>query len=223
MSMHGAKHALLQQFALVAKTLSHPDRLEILEHLAQRERSVEALARRVGSPLANVSHHLQLLRRAGLVTTQRSGKFIFYALAGDSVLTLLAALRRVAETGLAEVERIRGSYFTDRDSLEPVSHRQLMERLRAGTVILLDVRPADEYAAGHLPGALNVPLDLLESRIADLDPSRDVVAYCRGAYCILAFEAVAALRERGFRARRLADGLPEWKAAGLPVESEARR
>ena len=220
MSTQSPKQALLAQFALVAKTLSHPDRLELLEHLAQGERSVEALAQRVGLAMANASHHLQQLRRAGLVTTRREGKFIFYALADDSVLALLAALRRVAETGLAEVDRIIGDYFARRDSLEPVSRTDLMERMRTGAVTVLDTRPADEYAAGHLPGALNVPPEALESRLAEFDPGQEIVAYCRGPYCVLSFEAVAELRKRGFKVRRLEDGLPEWKAAGLPVEVE---
>lgn len=220
MSTNSPKHALLAQFALVAKTLSHPDRLEILEHLAQGERSVEALARRVGLPIANASHHLQQLRRAGLVRTRREGKFVFYAIADDSVLALISALRRVAESGLAEVDRILGAWFADRDSLEPVSREELMARMRDGGVTVLDVRPEDEYAAGHVPGALNVPIEALESRLADLDPRQEIVAYCRGPYCVFSFEAVAALRARGFQVRRLEDGLPEWKAAGLPVEAE---
>ncbi|PQO23920.1 ArsR family transcriptional regulator [Rhodobacteraceae bacterium WD3A24] len=220
MSTNSPKHALLAQFALVAKTLSHPDRLEILEHLAQGERSVEALARRVGLPMANASHHLQQLRRAGLVRTRREGKFIFYAIADDSVLALMSALRRVAESGLAEVDRILGAWFADRDSLEPVSREELMARMREGGVTVLDVRPEDEYAAGHVPGALNVPIEALESRLADLDPHHEIVAYCRGPYCVFSFEAVAALRARGFQVRRLEDGLPEWKAAGLPVEAD---
>jgi rhodanese-related sulfurtransferase/DNA-binding transcriptional ArsR family regulator len=218
MPARSPKQALLAQFALVAKTLSHPDRLELLEHLAQGERSVEALAQRAGLVMANASHHLQQLRRAGLVTTRREGKFIFYALADDSVLALMAALRRVAETGLAEVDRIVGDFFASRDSLEPVSRAELMERMRAGTVTVLDTRPADEYAAGHLPGALNLPPEALETCLAEFDPGQEIVAYCRGPYCVLSFEAVAELRKRGFKVRRLEDGLPEWKAAGLPVE-----
>jgi rhodanese-related sulfurtransferase/DNA-binding transcriptional ArsR family regulator len=218
MPARSPKQALLAQFALVAKTLSHPDRLELLEHLAQGERSVEALAQRAGLVMANASHHLQQLRRAGLVTTRREGKFIFYALADDSVLALMTALRRVAETGLAEVDRIVGDFFASRDSLEPVSRAELMERMRAGTVTVLDTRPADEYAAGHLPGALNLPPEALETCLAEFDPGQEIVAYCRGPYCVLSFEAVAELRKRGFKVRRLEDGLPEWKAAGLPVE-----
>ena len=223
MSSHSPKQALFQQFALVAKTLSHADRLELLEHLAQGERSVDALAQRVNLPTANTSHHLQQLRRAGLVTTRREGKFVFYALADDSVLALLAALRRVAEAGLAEVDRIVGDYFAGRDDLEPVSKVQLLQRMRAGAVTVLDVRPADEYAAGHLPGALNLPIEALTERLAELDPEQEIVAYCRGPYCVFSYEAVAELRRRGFKVRRLKDGLPEWRAAGLPVETEPQR
>jgi len=218
MSSESPKHALFIQFALVAKTLGHPDRLELLEQLGQGERSVEALAQRVGLSIANASQHLQQLRRAGLVASRRDGKFVLYRIADDTVVSLLVALRQVAERGLAEVERIVRSYFLDRDSMEPVSREELLERSRDGLVTVLDVRPADEFAAGHLPGAVNIPLSELDSRVAELDPAQDIVAYCRGAYCVLSFEAVAALRARGFKVRRLEDGLPEWKASGLPVE-----
>lgn len=222
MSTQPPKQALMAQFALVAKTLSHPDRLELLEHLAQGERSVEALAHRVGMAMANVSHHLQQLRRAGLVSTRREGKFIFYALTDDSVLELMAALRHVAEKRLAEVDRIVEDYFSGRDNLEPVSRTDLLERMRAGSVTVLDVRPPDEYAVGHLPGAVNLQLEDLEMRLAEFDPEQEIVAYCRGPYCVLSFEAVAELRKRGFKVRRLEDGLPEWRAAGLPVKVAAQ-
>jgi rhodanese-related sulfurtransferase/DNA-binding transcriptional ArsR family regulator len=218
MSSESPKHALFVQFALVAKTLGHPDRLELLEHLGQGERSVDALAQRAGLSIANASQHLQQLRRAGLVASRRDGKFVLYRIADDAVVSLLAALRQVAERGLAEVERIVRSYFAGRDSMEPVSREELLDRTRAGLVTVLDVRPADEFAAGHLPGAVNIPLIELETRVAELDPAHEIVAYCRGAYCVLSFEAVAALRARGFKVRRLEDGLPEWKASGLPVE-----
>jgi rhodanese-related sulfurtransferase/DNA-binding transcriptional ArsR family regulator len=218
MSSESPKHALFVQFALVAKTLGHPDRLELLEHLGQGERSVDALAQRAGLSIANASQHLQQLRRAGLVASRRDGKFVLYRIADDAVVSLLAALRQVAEHGLAEVERIVRSYFAGRDSMEPVSREELLDRTRAGLVTVLDVRPADEFAAGHLPGAVNIPLIELETRMAELDPAHEIVAYCRGAYCVLSFEAVAALRARGFKVRRLEDGLPEWKASGLPVE-----
>jgi ArsR family transcriptional regulator len=215
------KQALFAEFASVARALGHPHRLEILEHLAQGERGVEALADRTGLSVANASQHLQQLRRAGLVAARRDGKFVLCHLADDGVLQLLSALRHVAERNLAEVDSIVRGYFADRDNLEPVSPGELLGRLREGAVTVLDVRPADEFAMGHLPGAVSMPLDQLEARLAELDPTQDVVAYCRGPYCVLSFEAVAALRARGFKAHRLEDGLPEWRAAGLPVEAAA--
>jgi rhodanese-related sulfurtransferase/DNA-binding transcriptional ArsR family regulator len=215
------KLALFAQFATVAKSLGHPHRLELLEQLAQGERTVEILADRTGLSIANTSQHLQQMRRAGLVTNRRDGKFVFYQLADDSVLSLLAALRTIAERNLAEVERVVRSYFEDRDSLEAVSRDELLSRSRTGTVTILDVRPEDEFALGHLPGAVNIPLRALERRLSELDPSKEIVAYCRGPYCVLSYEAVAALRKRGFTARRLEDGLPEWRAAGLTVVTGA--
>ena len=217
MSSQGPKQALFAQFAAVAKTLGHAHRLELLEQLAQGERSVEVLAQRTGLSIANASQHLQHLRRAGLVASRRDGKFVYYRLADDAVLDLLAALRRIAERNIAEVERVIRSYFDKRDSLEAVSREELVERSRAGTVTILDVRPEDEFALGHLPSALNIPLRELEARLGEIDPKQEIVAYCRGPYCVLSYEAVAALRARGFKVRRLEDGLPEWRAAGLPV------
>lgn len=215
----GPKQAIFAEFATVARALGHSHRLEILEHLAQGERGVEALSRRIGLSIANTSQHLQQLRRAGLVSPRRDGKFVLYSLADDTVLGLLSSLRQVAERNVAEVDRIVRGYFADRDNLEPVSREELLERSREGLVTVLDVRPRDEFALGHLPGAVNIPLDDLEARLADLDPGQEIVAYCRGTYCVLSFEAVAELRRRGFRVRRLEDGYPEWKAAGLPVEN----
>lgn len=215
MSM-GPKQAILAEFAGVARALGHAHRLELLEHLGQGERGVDALAARVGLSLANASQHLQQLRRAGLVANRRDGKFIYYRLVDDGVTDLLTALRHQAERNLAEVDRIRRGYFAERDSFEPVSREDLLERVEAGLVTMLDVRPQDEFGQGHLPGALNIPLGELQDRLAELDPDREVIAYCRGAYCVFAFEAVAALRAQGRKARRLVDGFPEWKAAGLP-------
>ena len=217
MSSQGPKHALFAQFAIVAKTLGHAHRLELLEQLAQGERSVEVLAQSTGLSVANASQHLQHMLRAGLVGNRRDGKFIYYRLADDAVLDLLAALRGIAERNLAEVERLVRGYFHDRDDLEPVSRKELRRRLREGGVTVLDVRPEDEFALGHLPGALNIPLRALKARLSELNPSQEIVAYCRGPYCVLSYEAVAALRARGFKVRRLEDGLPEWRAAGLPV------
>ena len=157
------------------------------------------------------------MRRGGLVAARRDGKFVFYRLADDAVLDLVAALRRVAERQSAEVERVVRSYFSNRDALEPVTRAELMGRLRDGVVTVLDVRPQDEFVLGHLPGAINVPLAELEKRLSALDPVHEIVAYCRGPYCVLSYEAVAHLRTRGFKVRRLEDGFPEWRAAGLPV------
>jgi len=215
------KLALFEQFAEVAKTLGSAHRLDLLEHVAQGERSVETLAQRTGLSIANASQHLQQLRRVGLVAARRDGKFIYYRLADSAVLDLVAALHRIAERNIADVEQILRSYFRDRDSLEPVSRKELQQRLRKRAVTVLDVRPEDELALGHVPGALNIPLGALKKRISELDPSVEIVAYCRGPYCVLSFEAVALLRERGFNVRRLEDGIPEWRAAGLPVETGA--
>jgi ArsR family transcriptional regulator len=223
MSSQGPKGALFVQFAAVAKSLGHAHRLELLEQIAQGERTVEVLAQRTGLSTANASQHLQQMRRAGMLTTRRDGKFVYYRLVDDAVLDLLAALRRIAERNSAEVERVIRTYFHDRDSLEAVSRDELLQQTRAGLVTVLDVRPPDEFALGHLPGAVNIPLRELEARLADLHPSQEIVAYCRGPYCVLSYEAVAALRTKGFKARRLEDGFPEWRAAGLPIEISLSR
>ncbi len=217
MSTLSPKLALFAEFAAVAKSLAHAHRLELLEQLAQGERSVEVLADRASLSIANASQHLQQLRRAGMVANRRDGKFVYYRLADDAVLDLLAALRRIAERNIAEVDRLVRSYFDERDGLEAVSREELLERSRSGTVTILDVRPEDEFALGHLPDALNIPLRELEIRLGEIDPRQEIVAYCRGPYCVLSYEAVAQLRARGFKVRRLEDGLPEWRAAGLPV------
>src|SRR5262249_36833399 len=217
MSSRSPKLALFAEFAAVAKSLAHAHRLELLEQLAQGERSVEVLAERTGLSVANASQHLQQMRRVGIAAARREGKFVFYKLADEAVLNLLAGLRRIAERNVAEVDRVIRSYFNDRDSLEPVSREELLAKSRAGAVTVLDVRPSDEFALGHLPGAVNLPLRELEVRLAEIDPAQEIVAYCRGPYCVLSYEVVAALRARGFKARRLEDGLPEWRAAGLPV------
>ena len=223
MSSESPKRTLFLQFASVAKAVAHPHRLELLEQLAQGERSVERLAERVGLSIANASQHLQQMRRAGLVMARREGKFVLYRLVDDTVLELLGALRRLAERNLAEVDRVVRSYFQNRDSLEPVSRLELMERLSLGLVTVLDVRPEDEFALGHVPCAINIPLRQLEARMVDLDKDIEIVAYCRGPYCVLSYEAVALLRARGFKIRRLEDGLPEWRSAGLPVETGLRQ
>lgn len=218
MSGAGIKLRLFEQLALVARAVGHEHRLEILEQLGQGERSVETLTERTGLSVANTSQHLQQLRRAGVIKSRRDGKRVFYRLSDDSVVFLLSALRTLAERNLAEVQQVVSGYFQKRDDMEPVSRTDLLERMREKSVILLDVRPEDEYALGHLPGALNIPFGKLERRLRDLPKSKEIVAYCRGPYCVLSFEAIAALRKRGYKVRRLEDGYPEWKAAGLAVE-----
>jgi rhodanese-related sulfurtransferase/DNA-binding HxlR family transcriptional regulator len=210
--------------AEVAKALGHEHRIELVEQLAQGPRSVDALAQRVGLSVANTSQHLQQLRRVGLVTTQRDGKRVVYRLADEAeadIVGLLGSLRFVAEHAVTAMERVIGVYFRARDQLEPVAAAELVTRLREGSVVLLDVRPEDEYGLGHLPGALNIPLRQLEQRLGELPRNHEIVAYCRGPYCVLSFEAVAALRALGFNVRRFENGFPEWKAAGLPVEAAA--
>ena len=219
MSSENPKRDLYAQFAAVAKAVGNEHRLELLELVAQGERSVEALAERSGLSIANASQHLQHLRRAGLVTARRQAKFVLYRLADEAVLTMLAGMHKVAERNLGEVERILRSYFHARDDLEPVSRTELAKRMKQGLVTVLDVRPEDEFALGHLPGARNVPLSQFKRQLSKLDRNTEIIAYCRGPYCVLSFEAVAQLRKLGFKARRLQDGLPEWKAAGLPVET----
>ena len=221
MSSTNPKRALFAQFAAIAKALGHEHRLELLELIAQGERTVESLAERCGITIANTSQHLQHLRRAGLVSARRDGKFVLYALADDSVLAAIAAVHRVAERNVAEVNRILRSYFLQRDELEPVTRAELRDRMKKGLVTILDVRPEDEFGLGHLPGAVNVPLSKLKSWLLRAGKDVEIVAYCRGPYCVMSFEAVAELRAKGFKARRLEDGFPEWKAAGLPVKALA--
>lgn len=222
MSSTGPKQAIYASLAEVAQAIGHPNRLELLEHIAQRGRSVEELTALSGMTFANTSRHLQILRRARLVDTERRGKHIVYRLAGDSeVVVLMKALGRVGERNVAEVNKVMGDYFHARDALEPVSRDELTARLADGLVTLLDVRPHDEFTEGHLPGALNIPLSELDARVSELPAGTEIIAYCRGPYCVFAVEAVAALRARGFKAARLEDGFPEWRAAGFAVETGA--
>ena len=218
MSSLGPKQCVFVGLAEIARALGHPHRLELLEHLGQGERSVEDLAARAGLTLANASRHLQLLRRAALVEGRREGKRVYYRLTGeDAVIDLLRALSRVGERNSAEIARVMASYFHARDEFDPVSRQELLDRLRCGSATALDVRPEDEFNMGHLPSALSIPLSQLERRLAELPADREIVAYCRGPWCVLSFEAVALLRGRGYRVRRLEDGYPEWKMAGLPT------
>jgi rhodanese-related sulfurtransferase/DNA-binding MarR family transcriptional regulator len=212
------KQDLFAQFARVGKALSNANRLEMLEYLAQGERTVESLAKVSGLSIANTSQHLQQLRQAGLVSNRKEGQHVHYRLSGEDVVHLLECLRRFAETHVAEVDRLISAYLTVKDGLEPLPANELLDRARDGLVTVIDVRPPEEFAAGHVPGALNIPLSELERHLADLPTDREVVAYCRGPYCVLAYEAVDRLRKKGFQARRLQDGFPEWKGAGLPVE-----
>jgi rhodanese-related sulfurtransferase len=218
MSRTGPKQQVFAGLAQIAHALAHAHRLELLEHLGQGEWSVEGLAARASLTLANASRHLQLLRRAALVEGRRDGKRVYYRLAGDEVVVgLLTALSRVGERNSAEIARVMAGYFRARDEFEPVSRDELLDRLRCGAATVLDVRSEDEFASGHLPNALNIPLSQLERRLSELPPDQEIVAYCRGPWCVLSYEAVAMLRQRGFRVRRLEDGYPEWKIAGLPV------
>ncbi|HBZ43168.1 MAG TPA: ArsR family transcriptional regulator [Maritimibacter sp.] len=216
------KTALLEEFALVARALSAPARLSILEQLAQGERGVEALSEKTGLTLANCSQHLQQLRRAGLVTSRRDGKAVIYRLSDAKTLELMDLLRIVAERNLAQVERILRGLSGGENLPEPVSRADLAARLAEGSVTVLDVRPADEYAAGHIPGALNATVTDLDQVLTTLAVDGEVVAYCRGPYCVYAHQAVAALRRHGLNARRLEGGLPEWREEGRPVVSGER-
>jgi len=213
----GPKQSLYAEFAVIAKALAHPYRLELLEHAAQGALPVETLAERVGLSVANASQHLRQLREAGLVTAQRDGKFVRYVIADDAVLDLVSSVHHLAARRRADVSKIVSGYFDARDAMEPISRAELVKRARDGTVTVLDVRSHDEFALGHVSGALCVPLDELETRLNELNPAQQIVAYCRGPWCVLSFEAVARLRTLGFDARRLEDGYPEWRAAGMPV------
>jgi len=213
------KERLYGQYARIGKALANPYRLEVLELLAQSERTVESLANELDQSIANVSQHLQVLRAAGLVETRRQGLFIHYRLADDQVIHLSAALRTVAERRLADLERLVGEEFRHRSAAEAVSLAELLKRASRDDVVVLDTRPAQEYLAGHIPGALSVPVDELQQRLRRLPKNKEYVAYCRGPYCVYADRAVEILKTSGRRARRLADGFPEWKAAGFPVDT----
>ena len=222
--LNGAPHRafkdrLYGQLARVGKALASPHRLELLELLAQGERTVDSLAGEISMSIASTSQHLQALREGGLVESRKQGLFVHYRLADPTVFELTRALRVVAEARLAELERVVRDHFGDRSEPQPVMMEELVERARSGKVVIIDTRPANEYAAGHIAGAISVPIDELEGRLKQLPKSKEYVAYCRGPYCAYADRAVEVLRGHGRRARRLAQGFPEWKAAGLPFEA----
>ena len=212
------KDQLFEQFARIGGALSNGHRIELLDVLAQAERSVEELAAETGLTIANASQHLQVLRRAGLVRTRREGTRIYYRLAGPEVFALWQALRSAGEARLAEIDRVVDSYLSDRAQMEVIGPAELRQRLEAGEVTLVDVRPLVESRSGRIAGAIPIPVAELEARLGDLPHSRQIVAYCRGPYCVYADEAVQLLQAHGFRAARLKSGFPDWRAAGLPVE-----
>jgi rhodanese-related sulfurtransferase/DNA-binding HxlR family transcriptional regulator len=218
MSTGGAKQLAFEQFALVARALGSSHRLELLDILVQGDRSVERLAQAAGLTINNTSQHLQQLRRAGLVTSRKSGTHVIYSIADAEVITLVRTLWQVTERNVAELERVIQRYYRDRDGLEPVSRDELKARLRKGSVVVLDVRPADEYAAGHLPGAMSIPVNELKRRLKEVPRGQEIVACCRGPYCVYSYDAIAILRPKGFQVRRLKGGYLEWMAAGLPIE-----
>ena len=212
------KDRLFGQFARVGKALASPKRLEIVDLLAQGERTVEEIARETAMFVASASQHLQVLKAARMVEARREGLYIHYRLADEDVFRTWQAVRALAESRLAELDEVVEAYLQDREELEAVDAAELMERLSDGNVVVLDVRPEEEYRAGHIPGALSVPVDSLEAALQTLPRDRQMLAYCRGPYCVFSDEAVAFLRSRGYRARRLRQGLPDWRAAGMPVE-----
>lgn len=218
MTNANAQTQIFAEFAELARTLGNAHRLILLEHIAQGERAVERLAELSGLSVANASQHLQHLRRAGFVQTRRDGKRVLYRLGSGPIVNLLAALRQYAEHNRSEIRELVADSFNQRDRLGAISREELLRRMQEDSVTLLDVRPEDEFALGHLPGAMNIPVEELERRLAELSPDQEIVAYCRGPYCVLSVNAVAALRAKGFKARGLEHGFPEWKAAGLRVE-----
>lgn len=218
MSHREFKDALYTQFAVIGHAVASPKRLELLDLLAQGEKTVEILARESSTAVKNTSAHLRVLRQAHLVETRRDHSYVYYRLASGNVLGFLRSLQALGRARLAEVERLTAQYLTARDTLSPVSFAELQRLVRRGEVTLIDVRPRAEYEAGHIPGALSVPIAELPGRIAELPKRKEIVAYCRGAYCLYSTEAVALLRSRGLRAKRAHEGLPDWQLAGFPVE-----
>jgi DNA-binding transcriptional ArsR family regulator/rhodanese-related sulfurtransferase len=219
MSSGNFKHALFNQFARVGKALANGNRLELLELLAQGERSVDELAKVSGLSVANTSQHLQILRQSGLVSSRKEGLNVFYRISNDEVIELLKNLRHIAERELADVSLLLNTFLTGKDKLEPIAREELLERVNNNLVTVIDVRPVEEFNAGHVPGAINVPLVDLHKHLDKLGNKKEIVAYCRGPHCVLAFDAVSELRKKGLAARRMEDGFPEWKHSGMPVEN----
>jgi rhodanese-related sulfurtransferase/DNA-binding transcriptional ArsR family regulator len=217
------KDPLYEQFARIGHALGSPRRIELLDLLAQGEKTVELLAEQSATPVKNTSAHLRVLREARLVETRRQGTFVHYRLAGDDVGDLLRSVQAVARNRLAEVEQVTNLYLTRRDQLEPVTRQELRRLVRDGLVTVLDARPREEYEAGHIRGALSVPVAELERRLSEIPKDREVIAYCRGPYCVYSLEAVTLLREHGYRARRAEDGLPAWRTSGLPIATSPSR
>jgi rhodanese-related sulfurtransferase len=211
------KDAIYEQFARIGKAVSSPKRLELLDLLCQAERSVEVLAKEAGLTVANASQHLQVLRAARLVEAEKEGLFVTYRLADQAVCEFFRAMRVLAESSLAEVEQIKRRFLEGREGMEPVDRDALLKRAREGAVAVLDVRPVEEYRAGHIPGAISIPLKELERRLSELPRGQEIVAYCRGPYCVLAVQAVEMLRAKGFNAVRLEEGIQDWRAMGFSV------
>jgi rhodanese-related sulfurtransferase len=213
-----AKREVFISLARIGTALSSPTRIDFLELLAQAERTVEQLSSLSGATVANTSQHLQKLRQAGLIVGRKEGLYVYYRLAGDEVVGLLSALAQTGAAYVADVERIVRLYFTQKDDLEAVPAKEVLDRARRGLVTVLDVRPPEEYVAGHLPGAVNIPIHELQKRLSELPKRREIIAYCRGPYCLMSYDAVALLRKKGVKARRLESGLPQWRLAGFPIE-----
>ena len=215
------KDALYSQFARIGHAMASPRRIELLDLLGQGEKTVEMLAEQIATPIKNTSAHLRALRQARLVETRREGTYIYYRLADDDVLRLLRALEALGHSRLADVQQVVRLYLDGQDELEPVTLKELRQLMRAGDVTVLDVRPAEEFKAGHIPGALSIPVSALKRRLRELPKNREVIAYCRGRYCVYSLEAVTLLRRNGYDARRVEEGMPDWRAAGLPVANGA--
>ena len=221
MTHSSPKKDLFAQLAILGKSLSNANRLELIEFLAQGEMSVDELSKASGLSVANTSQHLQDLRRSGLVINRSEGKKAIYRLSDYKVIELLGLMRSIAETNLAEIQVLINNYLLSKDSFEPLERDELLKRVHSGDVTVIDVRPDIEYQSGHLPSALNIPLSKLEEELKNLPKDKEIIAYCRGPYCLLSFDAVEQLRKQGFKARRLQDGFPEWKLQGLPIEQSS--